>query len=225
MAIIKEIAFTEKYRPKTFDDLIFKDKMRSIYPGDPSIETTDGEIIMLKAADRMAIKDFFTPVRCRLCLDKMNAGADIVCGDPHGIDGVNRVHGETLVFVRSERGRNVIDDAVGEGVIKLRTVSVAKAINGQYIDQRVKDWKAYLQAWKGLKMPLPDGAENLQGNGKTGIKVYEYNLRQGLSLDNYDSVNEMFKAVDGWLNKKRMKRVMGAPLRVVQKVGKKIKNL
>ncbi|RNA65328.1 4Fe-4S dicluster domain-containing protein [Prosthecochloris sp. ZM_2] len=210
---------------KPVSHIIYRDKSRSGYPGDPSIEASDGEIIMLKAADRMAIKDFFTLVRCRLCLDKMNAGADIVCGDPHGIDGVNRVHGETLVLVRSKRGKKIIDDAVGEGVIKLRSVSVSKAINGQYIDQRVKDWKAYLLAWKGLKMPLPDGAENLQGNGKTGIKLYENNLQQGLLLDSYESVNEMLKAADSWLKKKRLKRVMGVPLRFVQKVVKKIKNV
>ena len=30
--------------------IIYRDKMRSGYPGDPSVETTDGKIIMLKAA-------------------------------------------------------------------------------------------------------------------------------------------------------------------------------
>ncbi|NTV91152.1 MAG: 4Fe-4S dicluster domain-containing protein [Clostridiales bacterium] len=218
----KSIDFLAKQATeKQVSHIIFRDKRRSGYPGDPSVEATDGEIIMMKASDRMVIKDFFTPVRCRLCLDKLNVSADIVCGDPHGMDGVDRLHGETLVFVRNDRGKQAIREAVEFENIALRSASITDAVNGQRIDQRVKDWRAYLQAWKSIGMFLPEGVEKKQVIGKKSLKVYENDIKQGLSLDRYKSVEEMFKAVDGFLKKKQMKRMIFTPLKLVKKVIKR----
>ncbi|MEE9905278.1 MAG: Coenzyme F420 hydrogenase/dehydrogenase, beta subunit C-terminal domain [Chlorobium sp.] len=213
---------TKQATEKPVSHIIYRDKTRSGYPGDPSVETNNGEIIMLKAADRMAIKDFFTPVRCRLCLDKLNVKADIVCGDPHGVEGVDRINGETLVLVRNERGKHVIEDVAGVGKIDLRSVSVATAVNGQCIDQRVRDWKAYLQAWKGLEMPLPEGVERQQVNGKKILKVFENDLKQGLTLDTYDKASVIYKAAAGWLRKKRLKIVVLDIFKIIRNVFVKI---
>jgi coenzyme F420 hydrogenase subunit beta len=208
---------------KPVSHIIFRDKVRSGYPGDPSVETTDGEIVMLKAADRMAIKDFFTPVRCRLCLDKLNASADIVCGDPHGIEGADKVNGETLVLVRSKRGKQALADCNER--MALRTVSVSEAVNGQHIDKKISDWKEYLRSWNDMRMTVPAGAANYRVAGKKAIRLYEDNINQGLALDNLGSAEKVCGVVDEWLKKKRMKRLMLSPFGIIQNVLTKIKTM
>ncbi|MCJ7500171.1 Coenzyme F420 hydrogenase/dehydrogenase, beta subunit C-terminal domain, partial [bacterium] len=66
-------------------------------PGDVRIGIKGRETVFLPSRERMQIKDYFTPARCRLCFDKMNVFADITAGDPWGIPGTDKKQGETAL--------------------------------------------------------------------------------------------------------------------------------
>ena len=84
--------------------LTFRDKVCEGYPGKVYIQSMEGENVVLPESARMQIKDYFTPARCRVCFDKMNIFADISVGDPHGLDGVDRKMGESMLVIRTKDG-------------------------------------------------------------------------------------------------------------------------
>ncbi len=85
---------------------------------------------------RTRLKDFFTSPRCRVCSDKLNIHADIVFGDPWGVDGVNWIDGDSLIITRSQIGEQVIIDAVQDGYLDLKEVPMRPVLRGQHIYQR-----------------------------------------------------------------------------------------
>jgi coenzyme F420 hydrogenase subunit beta len=205
-----------KATTKTVSHIIFRDKTKTGYPGNPTVETSDFEVIELDSKDRMEIKDFFTPGRCRLCLDKLNVCADIVCGDPHGLDGIDRQNGETLVLVRSQKGKIALTDT--EQILRLRSVDITKAVDGQHIIQRINDWKSYLQSWKDMGKPLPVGGEIFNRLADKRLRKYRNNIKLGLQLDVYHSNKDIFEAVDRWLIEKKIIKSIALPFRVYKKI-------
>lgn len=127
-------------------NLIWRDKQKPAYPGNPVVKTASGREITLQAAKRMEIKDFFTPVRCRLCFDKLNVFADLTLGAPDGIKGGDRQSGESVVLVRTETGRQLIAEASRQEVVSLREIAAAEATTGQGIHQKRQQWAAAMQA-------------------------------------------------------------------------------
>lgn len=185
-------------------NFIFRDKRRPVYPGNPVVFANTNEGILLDASLRIAIKDFFTPARCRLCFDKLNIFADVVLGDPHEIEGVDRVLGESLVLVRTEKGKKLIDSCKAKGAIVLRKTPVEAALKGQGVVEKRREWAGYMQAWKDLGRnqphypfvcPTPDG-----------IKRHKQRLLQGLRLDEFKSRAELMRAVDSWLYKNKVSK-------------------
>ena len=134
---------------------MFRDKTSPSYPGNPVVFTNDGEKKVLSSSLRMTVKDFFTPVRCRLCFDKLNVFADVVLGDPHSLTGVDRLNGETLVLVRSEIGRKFVEEASRSGVVELRERSIEQAVNGQGVEKKRIEWSGYMKAWSDMGISQP----------------------------------------------------------------------
>jgi len=62
------------------------------------------------------------PLRCRLCPDGTGEFADISCGDPWYRQTDPSDPGQSLVLVRTEKGRGVLHRAVEEGYVKLNKV-------------------------------------------------------------------------------------------------------
>ncbi len=141
---------------KPIKQFIFRDKTKPSYPGHPYVVTADLEEFALNKSVRMAMKDFFTPLRCRLCFDKLNIFADIVCGDPHGLEGIDRERGETLVLTRTERGKKIIEHAKQAKAITLNPCDEKLAIKGQGIEKKRKAFSAYMTAWKTMGYSYPD---------------------------------------------------------------------
>jgi len=136
-------------------DFVFRDKLFPSYPGSPVVKKASGEKVVLKASFRIAIKDFFTPVRCRLCFDKLNVFADVVLGDPHGVNDADKIGGETLVFSRNEKGQQLIREAKLSGFVTLRECDWNVAITGQGVDKKRKEWAGFMRAWEEMGKQLP----------------------------------------------------------------------
>lgn len=113
-----------------------------------SIVYRDGSSYVMPAVARHALKDYFTSPRCRVCYDKLNCFADIVLGDPWGMDGIDWDRGESVIATRTDIGKDLLDAAVSAGRIVLKKSTVAELVKGQHIDARRVSVSAYSKALK-----------------------------------------------------------------------------
>jgi len=200
-------------------NFIFRDKAEPSYPGNPVVITNDDTKIVLDKSLRMEMKDFFTPARCRLCFDKLNIFADVVMGDPHGVTGTDRQHGETLVLTRTSRGEEVIQLTKELKTITLRNADKVQAVKGQKIDRKKIEWSAYTTAWKALGKKAPEYPFVIESNDfKKEIKSLEHSL----SLDDYNSKEALLTDAQKYYNKKKFKRTLRLPLVKLKAIVKKI---
>lgn len=197
------------------NQLIWRDKQSPCYPGNPVIYSSQGDKILLQAVQRMAIKDFFTPVRCRLCFDKLNVFADVVFGDPHGIKDIDRVGGETLVIVRTEIGRKIVNSVKDDGAVILHAVPKAAAVEGQGIAQKRIGWGNFLKSWQeigGISPNFPFSPDIIHGSSLRYRKL----LEQGLMLDKFNNRNEVLTAAKAWLFRQKIKSIAFRLLRKIK---------
>lgn len=124
----------------SIEEFAFKDKSISPYPGDVMLKNDRGEIRTLPSKKRIWIKDLLTPLRCRLCFDKLNVFADISVGDPHGIGSLHKTNGESLVLIRTSKGAGLIEDLIASGDAAFHEVDMNSALKGQLIETKKQDW-------------------------------------------------------------------------------------
>ncbi len=177
--------------------LRFRDKGITGYPGDVTVSTQEGDLAIVPANVRMTIKDYFTPARCRLCFDKMNVFSDVTIGDPHGIEGVDRERGESIVVVRSQAGAGLVEEAVTAGAVRLRKIDYRDVITGQQIMEKRGDWRGYCEAWRKLGREMPDCYDPLKAYAPLGKDIHRYRkLRWALALDTFPSRKALIAHVD-----------------------------
>ena len=172
--------------PVTFE---FKSKRWRGYPGDIRVSREGGDEIFLPAEERMKIKDYFTPARCRLCFDKMNVLADITAGDPWGLPEVDRKRGETTLIARTPAGLEAVLMAIDNGQIILREVSYDRILDGQQINKKRAEFAGYCAAWSSMRRPVPAQAETVLRTVSVHKRNRKFvrNLRRALRLDQFKS--------------------------------------
>lgn len=124
-----------------FNDTYYPYKHAPIF-----VYSNDGQSEVLSNSYRFALKDFFTPPRCRVCYDKMNTFADIVCGDPWGMSNIDWDKGESLVITRTKVGTQILDEMEKDDLIVLRPGNYEEVKNGQYLDRKVLQLSYYSRA-------------------------------------------------------------------------------
>lgn len=180
-----------KFHDQNDANIVFRDKNIKGYPGDIHIKTANRSIALPKEL-RMAIKDVFTPPRCRLCFDKLNIFADISIGDPWGIENVDRERGESVAVVRTAKGKELFDQAVANGYVHVREISYSEVISGQRIDLKRMQWAGFVEAWQKMDRPLPNFCNNVSAHSDKPIESdYVGLLERALSLDSFDSRNAL----------------------------------
>ena len=116
--------------------IIWRDKSNDYKEPSLLIKNEDGKCITLPTWERHILKDPFTPPRCRLCFDKLNTRADVVLGDPWGMDNVDWKHGESLILVRNNLVEEIICQMIANNYIVVREGSLEQVIKGQGIKER-----------------------------------------------------------------------------------------
>ncbi len=211
---------------KKIKNFVFRDTLNTAYPGDTTVTTNNGNIKKLDKKSRMLMKDYFTPSRCLLCFDKMNIYADIVIGDPHGIANVDRTYGESLVLVRTDKAKQIVDQAIKSQDIILRDTSPEKAIKGQNIDAKRKKWHAHFKAWEELGYDMPDYPESVKTNAhdvnRNEINVAKKNLLHAVALDNYASKDLLIRDAKNYYKMKKLKNALLLPIRMIKRIIKKL---
>lgn len=191
------------------DNFVFRDTSNSKYPGDITVYS-DNKINILDKSYRKTMKNYFTPARCYLCFDKMNIYSDIVVGDPHGFDGIDRDNGESLVITRTSLGESIVQEAIIANTILLRDASFELAIEGQDINGKRKKWNANYRAWEELGYKLPsypkDVIENSIVAEKKDIEKAKKALKHSLKLDKYITREELIKDANDFYENKTSKK-------------------
>jgi coenzyme F420 hydrogenase subunit beta len=211
---------SQKITNNKIKNFVFRDTLNTSYPGDITVTESTGKIKILDKKSRMIMKDYFTPARCLLCFDKMNIYADIVVGDPHGIQGVDRINGESLVLIRTESGKEILKKAVESNEILVRPLPVDKALQGQNIDAKRKKWDIHYKAWKEMGYKLPDYPKTVNLNtlniNSDNIDMAKKNLEHALSLDKYKSRDLLIKDANKYYKYKIVKENLLYPLRKIK---------
>jgi len=154
----------------------YRSKKWKGWPGDVYIKNSDGEEINLPREIRYIIKDDFTPVRCRLCYDKLNTFADISVGDSYGLG--ESAEGISSIIIRNENIHKLILSAVKSGKIRLRDVDPYRIVCGQAIGERIKQFTLFSSAWEKIGYVAPEYRLN-----------YNYTkVDESIDLSSYENV-------------------------------------
>lgn len=102
------------------------------WPGNV-LYVTDKHRYTLDKSRRHALKPVCEAYRCLLCYDQMCVGADLVCGDPWGIEGDHSA-GETVVIARTEKGLRLLREAADAGYVELKALAVEEILRGESVD-------------------------------------------------------------------------------------------
>ncbi|HBG87694.1 MAG TPA: hypothetical protein DDW62_09105 [Marinilabiliaceae bacterium] len=160
----------------SIEDFAFKDKSISPYPGDVMLKNDKGEIRTLPSKKRIWIKDLLTPLRCRLCFDKLNVLADISVGDPHGIASLNKTNGESLVLIRTSKGAELMEDLRASGEAAFHEVDMNSALKGQLIETKKQDWLSFSNSWFKMDKRMPDFYTKVAASIQQNYKPKDYRL-------------------------------------------------
>lgn len=152
-------------------DFEYRSKRLRGWPGDVRISTSEGQEKYVLSKKRQAIKDVFTPLRCRLCFDKFNIFSDIVLGDAWGL--CKDKNGITMVLVRTSSGLEYLRDAEKEGYLLLNEISPEECFEKQSYDKFQKRWSHYMSAWSKMGKTTPDYGIPFQVRS-SGIKLFYY---------------------------------------------------
>ena len=114
----------------------------------------NGDAVFIPKERRMALKNLFSPSRCRICPDKLNASADIVLRDPWGMKGGDMLGGDNVIAVRTQTGLEWLDFARKNGNLLCTCECEAdELLQGQHIPQRLHQVEAYYKVMKGERFP------------------------------------------------------------------------
>lgn len=207
--------------------LHFRDKSVSGYPGDVHVLSDSGKSVVMPSSVRMRVKDYFTPARCRICFDKMNVFSDITVADPHGLNNVDKKLGESVLVVRTEPGRDIIQSAKHDRVIDIRRIQYEQVLRGQRIGEKREQWSGYTEAWKKSGRKLPNYYEPLKSHTQASRKNGKYlrDMQYSLGLDEFSSRDELIGFVERTLKKKQLVNTLVFPIRLGKQAIRRILTL
>lgn len=136
--------------------LHYRDKVLGGWPGNVSVISTVNKSFAVESKHRMWCKRVFTPPRCSLCFDKMNVFADVVLGDAWGVRSGK--DGYSVILARTNRGFDIVENAVKAGVIHVDRIEPESVFMGQHIEEKRRDWTAFITTWRNLGRRVPDFA-------------------------------------------------------------------
>lgn len=193
------------------------------------IKCNYNKIIVLPNTYRFALKEMFTPPRCRVCYDKLNIFADIVFGDPWGMSNVDWNKGESLVFTRTSSGDKLLKDMIDSGFVIMKTADIEELLKGQHINVRRRSVSAYAAALSSLPLPKTDSylykqndVSNMTNNEKLSARNKMEDFLNDEKLTKEEIISKARKKINISLKKQKFNSLL--IIRVLRKV-KKILNV
>lgn len=180
---IDSLIKTAGMQNQSITEFRYRSKKWKGWPGDVYIKNSHGEEINLPREIRYAIKEDFTPVRCRLCYDKLNTFADISVGDSYGLG--ESAEGISSIIIRNENVHNLIIRAAKSGKIRIQDVDPYRIVIGQAVGLKKKQFTLFSSAWEKMGYISPEYklGYNYKKVAKTiDLSAYENILKANLSF-------------------------------------------
>jgi coenzyme F420 hydrogenase subunit beta len=200
---------------KTNEDcrVFFKNKESPNYvQANVTIESKTGGKVVVDRMERFILKELITPPRCNLCFDKMNIFADIVFGDPWGIEGYDKIHGDSIVITRNEGGQQIMDAVIQRGRASLRKIDYQKILIGQDIEGRRKRTLEAYYTYSELGFATPPYFKKIVNNGKIAANnAIKTRIVEFLALEKKTKEDILFaikKRIKSIKRKDRAKRIL-----------------
>lgn len=202
--------------------IIWRDKTLNYKCARLLVQTDNGGLKEIPQWKRHALKDPFTNPRCRICFDKLNTQADIVFGDPWGMNSVDWTNGMSLVIIRTQGGVDVINEMISERTAVLINVPLEEVISGQQIEKRMNEVSSAMASYKSQKWLLPSYAEALapsKENPTLRHLIDEFVKDEGLSKKKI--VRKRINALQKRVIKSKTISFVMCPLRIIKKLIKR----
>ena len=158
--------------PHDVASFAYRSKALDGWPGSVVVQARDGRQASLARYELFNVKALTTPVRCRLCFDKLNACCDLAIGDPWELDLPDREKGYSMILARTERGEAFLKRAADRGELVMEPGSLDDVLRSQGIDAKRREHDAYCATWRALGRALPDwrhDALKAQGKGRASL--------------------------------------------------------
>lgn len=202
--------------------IIWRDKSRNYKYPQLLIKTNMGRLKELPQWKRHALKDPFTNPRCRICFDKLNTHADIVYGDPWGMNNVDWTNGMSLVITRTHGGVDVINEMIAEKAASLMNAPIEEVISGQQIEKRKNDVSSTMATYKAKQWLLPSYAETLcPSKENPTLRLLIDRFVKEEDLDSNQIVRRRMNALQKRIIKEKVFSFAMYPLSIIKKLIKR----
>lgn len=138
----------------------YRDKGQRGWPGDVLVKDAATSSHYLDRSKRTGLKEYYTPIRCRLCFDKLNVLADVACGDGYG--AAARSEGVSTLLVRTKAGQRALDVAADQ--LELQPLEIETVAKAQSTGGRRRNLAAHVAAYEepypGVVVALPQACRD-----------------------------------------------------------------
>lgn len=186
------------------------------------ISKRDKSTYVISPAIRHRAKPYFTPPRCKICYDKMNTQADLVFGDPWGVDSIDEQNGESLVVVRSDRGESLIEEMMRQGRVLLRGCDIEMALKGQGIAKRRETVANGVREYKKRGFLLPLDYIDFLGEVQVDFRSVSTEISRYLSYETM-SRKEIIADIKGKIKRENKWSELKSVWGVIRNICRKIK--
>ena len=146
-----KVPITIQYKKKNFS---YEGKYYSYQEAPTVINSVNGNLTIISRDKRIYLKDQFAVPKCKICWDKLNVHADIVLGDPWGLEGrYDKNTGDSVIVVRTDKAASVLEKMESLKLIGLTPTPLDEVVKGQLIKERVSsirsiNWNGFTQTWR-----------------------------------------------------------------------------
>jgi coenzyme F420 hydrogenase subunit beta len=194
--------------------LEYRSKSRSGWPGEVCFTTFSGQKRFHPPSLRTAVKEYFTPPRCRTCFDKLNVFSDLSVGDAWGVS--DAAAGDSVILVRSETGRWLLNEAVAHGYLRAAAIDARLVFRGQDTDARRANFASFMRAARRMGVPRPEFPGLDGGTAKGGRRRQDAQsarvLRRSIGVAASRTIREALDRVRAWQRADARARMDAAPL-------------
>lgn len=191
--------------------VIYKNKMEPNYLfANVTLEGEDKkQLKVIPQQERFLLKDLTTPPRCHICFDKMNIHADIVFGDPWGLEGYDKEHGDSVVISRTTLGEEIIKKMIDTSKADLQNVNYQDILNGQKIEQRIAKSYQTANIYQKFCYRVPSYFKDLKSSKKNDNlekQITDFLKMEENSID--ENVIQIQKYIENKTKKSKIKQLI-----------------
>lgn len=196
------IKFVCKKEALVIDEITRIDYRHGEWPGSVYIETPRKVVnIPYQRSYYTAASNgyYFVNQGCLLCPDYFNENADISFGDPWGLQRDDLREGKTVIVVRTEKGRRLIEQAKDDGIIFVEDLDRSYLAKGHKNGIHFKQCMLPIRLKKIQELGLPVPRHEVKVNIQTS---WFDDYIQGFYINNVINLKNNYEEIFNWSKRK-----------------------